>query len=81
MELDRELSDLERKIAEIETAFSRKNPWIKKFSELDLKDGITKKVVRDCIERIECVRFEYVVVQFTEQEWREKLSPEWTEEA
>lgn len=81
LELDRELSVLEEKIAEIETAFSRKNPWIKKFSALDLSGGITKKMVRECIERIECVRFEYVTVLFKEQEWRGKLPPEWTEEA
>ncbi|MCD8337849.1 MAG: recombinase family protein [Lachnospiraceae bacterium] len=75
--LDCELKELEGQITTIRKAFSRKNLWIKKFSSIDLNDGITRKTVTACIDRIVCGRFESVTVIFKEQEWYQLLPQEW----
>lgn len=75
--LDQKLKAAEEQIAGIEKTFSRENPWIKIFSDIDLSGGLTRKIVNKAIERIECVRFEFVEVRFCEQKWFRKLPGEW----
>lgn len=78
--VERELKEAETRTAEIEKIFSKQNPWIKLYAGMELPDELTGKFVKRYIERIECVRFEYVEVQFKEQQWLRALPGEWFKE-
>ncbi|MCD8232005.1 MAG: recombinase family protein [Clostridiales bacterium] len=75
--LDRQMRQEEKTAAEIEQIFSEKNPWIKIFTAVDMGAELDRKTVKKYIKKIECVRFEYVTVYFTQQEWFQKLPAEW----
>lgn len=74
------MQDCLEKIKEIEKCFSKENLWIKTFSELTMPEEIMRKHVNAWIERIECVRYEKVEVQFKYQDWKERLPQKWFEE-
>ena len=68
----KKLQDYLEQIKKIEKCFSKDNLWIKTFSEMIVPEEITRKHVKAWIERIECVRYEEVEVQFKYQDWKER---------
>ena len=78
-ECDEKLQDYLEQIKKIEKCFSKDNLWIKTFSEMIVPEEITRKHVKAWIERIECVRYEEVEVQFKYQDWKERLPQKWFE--
>lgn len=79
-EYDMELQNYVEQIDKANVIFSKKNPWFKMFSALEIPDELELKDVKKWIERIESVRFEYVIVKFKHRDWLENFPAEWFEE-
>lgn len=80
-ELDDEiLQQYMEQMEEIEKCFSKDNPWIRLFSEMEMPVELKREHIKKWIDRIEIVRCEYVEIRFKHSEWREKLPCKWLEE-
>ncbi len=61
----------------IRKVYSVKNPWVKLYRNMDLSDGVTKKVAAKYIAAVYVDGFAQVEIEPMEKEWRDRLPAEW----
>ena len=61
--------------------FSRANKWMKLFTDFRMSDGLTRKLVRRFVERVEIKDFKEVIVITKLAEYRDRLPSKWLEQA
>lgn len=63
----------------LETAFSKRNPWIKFYAGIEIPDVLVKAQIRKWIDRVTVEDMERVEVIFPAEykRWREMLPSEW----
>ena len=76
-ENDAVLQDLLLQTSELEMFLSKKNPWIRLYSGLELSDNLTSYEVKKYIVRATCEKFETVRIEIKEKDAFLALPQEW----
>ena len=76
-ENDAVLQDLLLQTSELEMFLSKKNPWIRLYSNLELSDNLTSYEVKKYIVRATCEKFETVRIEIKEKDAFLALPQEW----
>lgn len=79
-ELDGTLESYIAIMDEIELAFSQKNPWIIRFSDVDTEVAFSSKGVKKYITKVWVYRFDTVRLEFSLSEWKKRLPQTWLSE-
>ena len=80
-ELESELENLMALVKEERQIFSRANKWMKLFTDFRMPDGLTRKLVRRFVEKVEIKDFKEVIVITKLVEYRDRLPSKWLEQA
>ena len=79
-ELDKSLQSYLDMMDEIEQAFSLKNPWIVRFSDVDAEEVFSSKGVKKYITKVWVYRFDTVRLEFCLSEWKKRFPQAWLSE-
>lgn len=79
-EYDEMLQQYLEQLEDVEKCYSGKNPWIVLFAKAELPEEVKREEVKKWIDRIDCIKYEYVEICFKYQEWKEKFPRKWFEE-
>ena len=79
-ELDSSLQSYLDMMDEIELTFSRKNPWIIRFSDVDAEEVFSSKGVKKYITKVWVYRFDTVRLEFCLPEWKKRFPQAWLSE-
>lgn len=71
--LSDEISDIYEEIVEIETCYSRDNPWISLFSQYDENHELTRSYLKQFCEHVNMWRFEILKPVFREAKWKNMI--------
>lgn len=78
-EKETEFAAIMDEVEMLETAFSKRNPWIKFYAGIEIPDVLVKAQIRKWIDRVTVEDMERVEVIFPAEymRWREMLPSEW----
>ena len=79
-EIDSTLQSYMEIMDEIELAFSLKNPWIVRFSDVDAEEVFSGKGVKKYITKVWVYRFDTVRLEFGLSEWKKRFPQAWLSE-
>lgn len=79
-ELDSVLQSYMEIMDEIELAFSLKNPWIIRFSDVTAEDAFSSKGIKKYITKVWVYRFDTVRLEFSLPEWKKRFPQAWFSE-
>lgn len=80
-EKDPAFSNLLEQMKELNKAFDRRNPWIRRYSSLEIPETLTKEQVRKWISRLTVKDMAKVEVEIPEEYewWKDQLPAAWME--
>lgn len=77
MAVEQEFKQVMEEAEEHRTIYSRVNPWLRLYRDIQVPDKLERKHIKQWIEIVAVEQFRTVEVGLKEQEWKAKLPMEW----
>lgn len=77
MEIEQAFKQVMEQAEEHRTIYSRINPWLKLYRDIQVPDKLERKHIKQWIDLVAVYQFRTVEVRMKEQEWKAKLPKEW----